>query len=68
MFKDNFKKMVLKKDFKNTDFEIIQDSQASSIIGGCNALVQCGTFTGACGDLQRCNKFTEKSKLMEESL
>lgn len=69
MFKNKFKKMTLNKDFKSSDFEIVKDSHASSIIGGCISLQSCNVFTGSCENtLAKCNSFTEKSKLMEESL
>ncbi len=67
MFKDKFKKLVSSSDFKNVDFEIIKETQASSIIGGCNTLQYCNVFTGSCeSSLSKCNTFKEKSKMTED--
>ena len=44
----------------DADFEIISDSQAASLVGGCNKLYSCGTYEGPCSKLTFCTVFTMK--------
>lgn len=44
----------------DASFEIISDSQAASLMGGCAVLESCGTFVGSCSTLKTCGGFTEK--------
>jgi hypothetical protein len=56
---------MLKNKFRelpssDVNFEIISDSQAASLIGGCDYLRECGEFEGVCNDtLKKCGKFKE---------
>jgi hypothetical protein len=60
MFKDKFKELTLMSNVNDVDFEIISESQAASLIGGCGILETCESFTGSCTSLRSCNRFLKK--------
>ncbi len=60
MFKKKLKELVQnKKELSDASFEILNDKQASSLIGGCANLKGCGVFSGSCTGLQTCQRYSE---------
>jgi hypothetical protein len=66
MFKNKFKQLVQnKRELSNVSFEILNDTQASGLTGGCRVLSGCGVFDGTCPNLKTCQRFSEPSYSLE---
>ena len=59
MFKKKFLEFAKSQDTKEGSFEVLNESQTLSIMGGCG-LNRCREFYGSCSDLRRCGVFLEE--------
>jgi hypothetical protein len=60
MFKKKFKDLVQnKRELSTISFEVLNDAQASGLVGGCRVLSSCGVFDGTCPNLATCSRFKE---------
>ena len=64
MFKKKFLELAKKSQLDQQDsFEILNESQSQSIMGGCNLLKRCRRFSGSCPALKKCGVFVEQQEI-----
>lgn len=59
MFKSKLKALVQNKELSSTSFEVLNNTDASKLTGGCRQLKSCGAFNGTCPELQTCSRYDE---------
>lgn len=62
MFKKKFLEMAKSQNTNKGSFEVLNESQSQSIMGGCDVLKRCRRFSGSCPVLGSCGVFAEKEK------
>ncbi|PSL04830.1 hypothetical protein CLV48_1044 [Cecembia rubra] len=61
MLKEKLQKLAELSSNVNSQIEIISDESAEKLLGGCNNLQSCKTFTGSCPNLDSCKRFNEQT-------